>query len=113
MLPDNGGFVTQRCTDGTCRDVREHLGNASGVEVIAIRNLDAEVTNFRDRPEGLRVYDLNHDGGIPARFLIPISPLLAFTRVLHAHASVLEHEAVASCIEAEVAEQGSCIWHKG
>lgn len=113
FLPDNGGFSTERCTDGQCRDVREHLGDAAGVEVIAIRNLDAEVTNFRDRPKGLRVYDLVHDGGVPARFLLPISPLLAIARVWRAHASVLEHEAVADCIESEVAEKGSCVWSAG
>jgi pimeloyl-ACP methyl ester carboxylesterase len=113
LLPDNGGFSTERCTDGSCRDVREHLGDASGVEVIAIRNLDAEVTNFRDDPEGLRVYDLVHDGGIPARFLVPISPLLAVTRIWRAHTSVLEHEAVAQCIKEEVAEQGSGAWRNG
>jgi pimeloyl-ACP methyl ester carboxylesterase len=109
-LPDNGGFETTRCTDGECRDVREHLGRASGVEVIAIRNLDAEVTNFRDNPEGLRVYDLEHDGGIAARFMVPLSPLLAFRRVWSAHTSVLKHEAVADCIKAELVEQGSCVW---
>ena len=113
LLPDNGGFTTERCTDGICRDVREHLGDTSGVEVIAIRNLDAEVTNFRDRPEGLRVYDLVHDGGVPARFLLPVSPLLALTRIWRAHASVLDHHAVAACIEAEVADGGSCVWKHG
>lgn len=112
-VPDNGGFETERCTDGTCRDVRENLGAASGVEVIAIRNLDAEVTNFRDRPEGLRVLDLVHDGGIAARYLMPLSPLLGFKRVWRAHASVLEHEAVADCIKAEVSEPGSCVWDDG
>jgi len=109
-LPDNGGFEATRCTDGECRDLREHLGEAAGVEVIAIRNLDAEVTNFRDNPEGLRVYDLEDDGGIAARFLLPLSPLVAFRRVWRAHTSVLEHDAVADCIEAEVVEQGSCVW---
>ncbi len=113
LLPDNGGFDVQRCTDGECRDVRENLGEASGVEVIAIRNLDAEVTNFRDRPEGLRVYDLVHDGGAPARYLFPVSPLLGFNRVWSAHGSVLEHDAVADCIKAEVAERGSCVWNDG
>lgn len=113
LLPDNGGFDVQRCTDGECRDVRENLGEASGVEVIAIRNLDAEVTNFRDRPEGLRVYDLVHDGGVPARYLFPVSPLLGFNRIWSAHGSVLEHEAVADCIKAEVAAQGSCVWNDG
>lgn len=113
LLPDNGGFEVQRCTDGACRDVRENLGAASGVEVIAIRNLDAEVMNFRDRPEGLRVYDLIHDGGPPARYLFPVSPLLGVNRVWEAHGSVLERDAVADCIKAEVAEQGSCVWNDG
>jgi pimeloyl-ACP methyl ester carboxylesterase len=113
LLPDNGGFDVQRCTDGECRDVRENLGETSGVGVIAIRNLDAEVTNFRDRPEGLRVLDLVHDGGAPARYLVPISPLLGFNRVWHAHSSVLTHDAVADCIKAEVADQGSCVWNDG
>jgi pimeloyl-ACP methyl ester carboxylesterase len=110
-IPDNGGFETERCTDGECRDVREHLGDASGVEVIAIRNLDAEVTNFRDSPEGLRVYNLERDGGIAARYMVPLSPLLAFRRVWSAHTSVLDHEAVSDCIKAEVAEPGSCVWN--
>jgi hypothetical protein len=113
FMPDNGGFDAQRCTDGRCRDMREHLGDASGVEVIAIRNLDAEVTNFRDNPEGLRVFDLNHDGGFPARYLLPFSPFLSLKRVWQAHASVLEHEAVVDCIKAEVAEPGSCVWNDG
>lgn len=113
LLPDNGGFDVERCTDGECRDVRENLGEASGVEVIAIRNPDAEVTNFRDRPDGLRVYDLVHDGGAPARYLFPVSPLLGFNRIWSAHGSVLEHDAVVDCIEAEVAEQGSCVWSEG
>ena len=113
FLPDNGGFNTQRCTDGACRDVREHLGDASGVEVIAIRNLDAEVTSFTDRPEGLRVFDLVHDGGVAARFMLPLSPLLSLNRVWNAHASVLEHAAVADCIKVEVAESGSCVWNEG
>ncbi len=113
LLPDNGGFNTVRCTDGECRDVRENLGVASGVEVIAIRNLDAEVTNFRDRPEGLRVYDLIHDGGLPARFMWPLSPLLVLHRAWDAHGSVLKHEAVAECIREEVEEPGSCVWNDG
>ncbi len=113
LLPDNGGFSVERCTDGECRDVRENLGDASGVEVVAIRNPDAEVTNFWDRPTGLRVYDLVHDGGVPARFLLPLSPLVALVRVWQAHGSVLEHEAVAECIKAEVASPGSCVWDDG
>jgi len=112
-LPDNGGFEVERCTDGECRDVRENLGQGSGVEVIAIRNPDAEITNFRDDPAGLRVYDLVHDGGAPARFLLPLSPLLSSFRVWQAHGSVLDNDAVADCIAAEVAEAGSCVWNDG
>ncbi len=113
MLPDNGGFDAERCTGGECRDVRENLGEVSGVEVIAIRNPDAEVTNFRDRPEGLRVYDLIHDGGAPARYLLPISPLLSFNRVWPAHSSVLDNGAVVDCVKSEVAARGSCVWNDG
>lgn len=113
LLPDNGGFNVERCTDGLCRDVRENLGKASGVEVIAIRNLDAEVTSFRDEPVGLRVLDLIYDGGVPARYLLAIDPIVALKRVWQAHASVLEHEAVADCIAEEVAEPGSCLWNDG
>lgn len=112
-LPDNGAFAVERCTDGECRDVRENLGRNSGVEVIAIRNPDAEITNFVDNPSGLRVYDLIHDGGAPARFLLPLSPLLSSLRVWQAHGSVLRNESVAECIAAEVAEAGSCVWNDG
>ncbi len=112
-IPDDGGFSVERCTNGECRDVRENLGVASNVEVIAIRNLDAEITNFRDNPPGLRVFDLVHDGGIAARWLLPLSPILSVGRVWQAHASVLEHEAVADCIAEEVAEPGSCTWEDG
>lgn len=111
LIPDNGGFDTTKCTDAGCRDVRERLGESSDVEVIAIRNLDAEVTNFRDNPEGLRVYDLEHDGGIAARFLVPLSPYFAYRRIWNAHGSVLEHEAVTDCIKAEVEAPGSCVWN--
>lgn len=113
LVPDNGGFNVERCTDGSCRDVRENLGDASGVEVIAIRNLDAEFMNFRDEPPGLRVLDLIYDGGIPARYFLPISPIIAFSRAWQAHTSVLRHDAVADCIAAEVAEAGSCSWDDG
>ncbi|MEE8457293.1 MAG: hypothetical protein V3S28_04525 [Acidimicrobiia bacterium] len=112
-LPDNGGFEVERCTDGSCRDIRENLGRASGVEVIAIRNPDAEITNFRANPAGMRVYDLVHDGGVPARFLLPLSPLLSLFRVWQAHGSVLANESVAECIAAEVKEAGSCVWNDG
>jgi hypothetical protein len=104
-LPDDGGFDPIHCDDTGCTDVRHHLGEASGVEVIAVRNRDALVTNFTDRPDGLRVFDL-HDG-LPSAlayggFLLP--------RIIQAHNSVLNHKDVANCVKAEVSLPGSCEW---
>ena len=104
-LPDDGGFDPIRCSDEGCRDIRDHLGEASDVEVIAIRNADALVTNFVDRPEGLRIFDV-HDG-LPnalayGGFFLP--------RIVQAHNSVLVHEDVANCVKSEVALAGSCDW---
>lgn len=113
LIPDNGGFNVERCNDGECRDVRENLGVSSGVEVIAIRNPDAEITNFRDNPTGMRVYDLIHDGAASAWLYLPLSPVLSVLRVLKAHRSVLERAAVADCIAAEVVAAGSCVWDGG
>jgi hypothetical protein len=104
-LPDDGGFDPIRCTDKGCRDVREHLGHASGVEVFAVRNRDALVTNFVDEPEGLRVFDL-HDG-LPSALMYGA---LFLPRMTQAHNSVLESDDVANCVKAEVAQPGSCEW---
>ncbi len=109
VIPDNGGFDPIQCRAGTCRDTREHLGEASGVEVIAIRNPDALITNFTDEPEHLRVYDLINDGGGSAMFSL-WSPVAFAGRIAEAHRSVLEDWAVADCIKAEVARSGSCVW---
>lgn len=111
MLPDNGGFDPIRCTDD-CRDVRHDLGRASGVEVIAIRNPDALVTNYVDRPLGLRTYDLHDDGGRSAlaRWWNPVGFV---QRVFEAHGSVLEHPSVAACVRAESHDPGSCRWRAG
>ncbi len=109
LLPDNGGFDPVRCSDGSCRDIRDHLGESSGVEVIAIRNPDALVTNFSDNPEHLRVYDLVDDGGSSALFSL-WSPLAFVDRISEAHGSVLQNWAVADCVKAEVSEAGSCVW---
>ena len=108
-VPDNGGFDPIRCVDGECRDVRDHLGEASGVEVIAIRNPDAVVTNFTSRPEHLRVYDLVDDGGRSALWFSTLLPMFV-NRVREAHASVLDHWAVADCIKAEATRAKSCVW---
>jgi hypothetical protein len=108
-LPDDGGYDPIECSWITCTDTRVDLGRAAGVEVIAIRNPDAMVTNFRDEPEGLRVYDLvDDDGPDPVKLLPDALSLLA--RIGEAHSSVLHHDAVADCIAAEASVPGSCEW---
>ncbi|MGI9528483.1 MAG: hypothetical protein ACR2NG_02140 [Acidimicrobiia bacterium] len=109
QIADNGGFNPIRCSDDGCRDIREHLGKDAGVEVIAIRNPDAEITNFTDEPEGLRVYDLVDDGGSSA-WRLAWQPFAFVRRVFEAHSSVLRHPAVADCIVEEAAKPGSCDW---
>lgn len=108
-LPDNGGFDPVVCSSDGCRDRREHLGEASGVDVIAIRNLDAVVSNFWDQPDGLRVFDLVDDGK-PSALWFSGFPLVFVSRVSEAHGSVLKHWSVADCISAEVVTGGSCVW---
>jgi hypothetical protein len=108
-IPDNGGFDPIGCTSDGCRDRREHLGVSSGVEVVVIRNPDAVVTSFWDRPEGLRVFDLVDDGK-PSALWFWNNPLIFAGRVSDAHRSVLEHWTVADCISAEVANPGGCAW---
>lgn len=108
-VPDDGNYDPIKCSWLRCTDTRVDLGHNAGVEVIAIRNPDAEVTNFRDNPEGLRVFDLIDDGRSPAaRWLPDIFGFLA--RVGEAHSSVLHHDAVAECIAAEAKLSGSCRW---
>lgn len=105
-IPDDGGFDPIRCDGLDCHDVREHLGDGAGVEVVAIRNPDAVVTNFHGTPAGLRVFDLLDDkpsalwyfGSIPA----------FRKRVSEAHASVLTSELVADCLASEISDPGSC-----
>lgn len=109
LIADNGGFDPIRCTEDGCRDIRHHLGRSAGVEVIAVRNPDAEITNFTDEPDGLRVYDLVDDGGSSAWGLV-WHPYAFVKRVFEAHSSVLRHTAVAECIVDEVAKPGSCDW---
>lgn len=109
FIPDNGGFDPVRCDDSGCRDIRDDLGEASGVEVIAIRNPDAVVTNFRDHPDGLRTYDLVDDGG-PSALTWWWNPIWVLGRIFAAHGSVLEHRSVADCVRAESLVPGSCEW---
>lgn len=109
FVPDNGDFDPIRCDAAGCRDIREHLGEASGVEVIAIKNPDALVTNFTDQPEGLRTYDLVDDG-LPSAWLYAWHPTEFAARVREAHGSVLHSDAVTSCVNDEIERPGSCIW---
>jgi hypothetical protein len=107
-VADNGLFDPVRCGWLTCTDVRAGLGKRAGVEVIAIRNPDALVTNFLDRPDGLRVYDLDDDGAHPLARPWDIGAVMA--RIRDAHASVLRSTVVADCIAAEATLPGSCQW---
>lgn len=109
--PDDGLFDPIRCGWFSCRDVRDNIGVGAGVEVIAVRNPGADVTNFRDEPEGLRVYDLI-DGEASALSLW-WDPMRMLRRAGDAHDSVLHSDAVADCIQAEAAEPGSCRWDGG
>lgn len=104
-IPDDGGFNPIECSDDGCVDIRDNLGEASGVEVIAVRNRDALVTNFNARPEGLRIFDV-HDG-LPSALLYGA---LFLPRIIQAHNSVLSNVDVANCVKAEVSVPGSCEW---
>lgn len=108
---DDGLFDPVRCSFRGCRDVRNNLGVGAGVEVIAVRNPGADVTNFRDEPDGLRVYDLV-DGEVGALSLW-LDPRRMLQRVGQAHDSVLHSDAVADCIQAEATDPGSCRWEGG
>ncbi|MBT8214198.1 MAG: hypothetical protein KJP12_03160 [Acidimicrobiia bacterium] len=128
-IPDNGGFDPHRCDGLGCRDVRAHLGEPSGVDVLVIRNPDAWVTSFRDRPPGLRIYDLSDDGGghvldellgpvdvsRPWILDVPMRIWRSVERVAEAHNSVLEHPEVAECLAAEIRRPGDCdeTWDAG
>ncbi len=108
-VPDDGGFDPIRCDPTGCYDVRRNLGKASGVEVIAVRNPAGWITNFRDEPDGLRVYDLVDDGGGSPFWELPNIPRFV-DRITDAHESVLHDDAVATCIAAEAVTPGSCAW---
>ena len=105
---DDGLFDPVRCGWSGCRDLREGLGERSGVEVVVVRNPDAALTNFRDLPDRLRVYDLDDGGGsMFERFPNLIG---MWQRMGEAHNSVLHSDTVAACIAAEARTTGSCIW---
>jgi len=106
-IPDDGGFDPIRCDVDGCRDVREHLGHNAGVEVVAIKNPDAVVTNFEGSPEGLRTFELA-DNKPSALWYFLVNPIFGAMRSSEAHGSVLADERVAACVAAEIEEPGSC-----
>lgn len=106
-IPSDGGFDPIRCDDSRCIDVREYLGERSGVEVVAIRNRDAVFPNFYDEPKGLRVFDLPDNKVSALLYGLVFAPWF-FTRSREAHASVLVSGAVADCLGSEIVSPGSC-----
>jgi hypothetical protein len=108
-IPDDGGYSPVDCDwfGLRCTDNREHLGEAAGVEVVVLRNPNAGITTFDDRPEGLRVYDVPDDGRGPLESLLH-NPLTYPVRMAEAHEAVLHDPRVAECILAEMASPGSC-----
>jgi hypothetical protein len=108
-IPDDGGYRPVRCdwTGLRCHDTREHLGRAAGVEVVVLRNPKAGITNFDERPNGLRIYDVPDDGPGPLAALAG-NPFTYPWRTAQAHEAVLSDRRVADCIRAEMAEPGSC-----
>jgi hypothetical protein len=105
---DDGLFDPMRCGWTGCRDIRDGLGQKSGVEIVIVRNPDAGFTNFRDRPDGVRVYDLDDGGGgMLGRFPNIFG---MWNRMGEAHNSVLHNDTVAACIAAEARNVGSCTW---
>ena len=108
-IPDDGGYDPETCLilSRMCRDRRDHLGDAAGVEVVVIRNPKTPLTNFGDHPDGLRVYDAPDDGpGIPGQLLR--NPLDLPGRISQAHESVLHDPDVARCLVDEMSKPGSC-----
>ena len=105
---DDGLFNPVRCRWDGCVDIRDGLGERSGVEVVIVRNPDAEFTNFWGRPDDVRVYDLNDgDGSMLGRFPDVVG---MWRRMGEAHNSVLHSDTVADCIASEARAGGSCDW---
>ena len=108
-MPDDGGYDPEICNifAGGCRDRRDHLGEAAGVEVVVIKNPKTPLTNFGDHPDGLRVYDAPDDGpGIGGQILR--NPFDLPGRISEAHESVLHNPDVARCLVDEMSHPGSC-----
>jgi len=106
-MPDDGGYDPIKCGWLSCTDTRAHLGDASGVEVVVMRNPQAGITNFADVPEGLRVYEAS-DGGSGFWGTLFTRPWDLPSRITEAHVAVLEDPRVAQCISAELGGSASC-----
>ncbi|MBU1866196.1 MAG: alpha/beta hydrolase [Actinobacteria bacterium] len=106
-IPDDGGYDPIECMFDGCVDHRDHLGEGAGIEVLVIRNPKAGITNFDDRPDGLRVYDVPDEGRGPLAAFFH-NPFSYSARVAEAHEAVLHDRRVAECIRAELTELGSC-----
>lgn len=106
-LPDDGGYDPVRCALWQCTDAREHLGAASGVQVMVVRNPQSGVAAFADIPEGLRVYEAD-DGGPGVLETLFTRPWAIASRIAAAHNSVLHDPRVADCIAAEIRQAGAC-----
>lgn len=108
-IPDDGGFDPVQCSFVVfgCDDRRSGLGEASGVDVIVVRNPRAAITSFSDLPDGLRVYDAPDDGPGPWRQLLS-NPFDFPGRIAKAHESVLHDPRVAACLVAEAGRAGTC-----
>ncbi|MEA3509793.1 MAG: hypothetical protein U9R51_00005 [Actinomycetota bacterium] len=105
---DDGLFDPVRCGWNGCVDIRNGLGERSGVEVVIVRNPDAGFTNFWGRPDDVRVYDLDDGGG--SMFERFPDVLGMWQRMGEAHNSVLHSDTVAECIASEARAGGSCEW---
>jgi len=106
-LADDGGYDPRSCSFWRCEDDRDHLGRASGVEVVVVRNPRSGVASFGDAPAGLRVYDAA-DGGPGLLATLLTRPWALFRRIAEAHNAVLHDQAVADCIAAEMRRPGTC-----
>jgi len=108
-IPDDGGYDPVQCGFlwWGCHDERAHLGEASGIDVVVVRNPKAGITSFGDHPDGLRVLNAP-DGGPGFWEQAWRDPLGLPGRVAAAHDGVLDDPAVAQCLVAEMWDPGSC-----
>lgn len=106
-LADDGGYGPVSCSWWSCTDSRAHLGEASGVQVMVVRNPQSGVANFADIPEGLTVYEAS-DGGPGFWETLFTRPWALMSRISEAHNAVLHDPRVAGCIAAEMWGTGTC-----